>query len=119
MLSPDNQRIFTEFANQLDRITQMATQANPDCAALQGVFLTYQQQFQQQIMPLQPEGLAVEASQQLQRCQTEMNRLMRLLGNDVSFLRAARQTATQQQRQAQIRQRIEQLKGLCQLVLPA
>ena len=117
MLSSEDQRIFTEFAQQLDQIEQIATQANPDFIALQGSFLARQQQFQQQIMPLQSEGLTVETTQQLQRCQTEMNRLMRLLGTDVSFLRAARQSTTQQQRQAQIRQRIEQLKGLCQLVL--
>ncbi|MEO0759171.1 MAG: heterocyst frequency control protein PatD [Cyanobacteria bacterium J06648_16] len=45
---------------------------------------------------------------------TEMNRHLRLLAVDATFLRTARQAATQQQRQAQIDNRLQQLAGFAE-----
>jgi signal recognition particle subunit SEC65 len=41
--------------------------------------------------------------------QTEMNRALRLLGIDVTFLQSAQNPMTVQKRQAQMRQRLRQL----------
>lgn len=48
---------------------------------------------------------------------TEMHRHMRLLSVEISFVQAARQGNTRQQRLAQIEQRLEELQGFTQALL--
>ena len=48
---------------------------------------------------------------------TEMNRHLRLLSVDTSFLQAAKQPATRQQRLSQIQGRLQQLLGFTQALL--
>ncbi|MEM6591491.1 MAG: heterocyst frequency control protein PatD [Cyanobacteria bacterium P01_C01_bin.73] len=117
MLLAEAQQIFEAFSTAIESVGQQAKAANPDAAELRSHFLSCQQQFQRQILSLDPSELGTESAQEIQRCQTEMNRLMRLLGTDISFLQTARQSTTRQQRQAQICQRIEQLQNFCQGIL--
>ncbi|NEQ31692.1 MAG: heterocyst frequency control protein PatD [Leptolyngbya sp. SIO4C5] len=117
MLSPASQQVLTHFHSELRQFAAQVTQPNPDAQTLQIHFLRLQQDFQQQILPLADRHLTAAAQTQLQAYQTEMNRLMRLLAVDISFLQAARQSAKQQQRQAQIQQRLMSLNQFCEALL--
>ncbi|MFE4107378.1 heterocyst frequency control protein PatD [Almyronema epifaneia] len=117
MLSPDSQQMLSRFQAERQQLEAQVTQANPDTQQLQVNFLKLQQRFQQQILPLRDNSLSVAAQTQLQAYQTEMNRLMRLLAVDISFLQTVRQSIKQQQRQAQIQQRLGSLGQFCEALL--
>ncbi|HSM80742.1 MAG TPA: heterocyst frequency control protein PatD [Nodosilinea sp.] len=94
--------------SHLHRLSELARLANPDGHQLQAEFLAAQQHFQHQVMPLAepyPSG---------QPMLTEMNRTLRLLAMDVTFLLAARQPTTAQQRQRQMGDKLTQLLGFCE-----
>ncbi|OLP20208.1 hypothetical protein BST81_01895 [Leptolyngbya sp. 'hensonii'] len=115
MLPPLYHESYREFQRLLTGLQDQVVQANPDRVRLQAEFLKVQQFFQLQILTLNPGDGAI--SQRLQALQTETNKQLRLLAVDISFLQAARQPATTQQRQAQIRDRLTTLAGYCEVVL--
>ncbi|NJL87784.1 MAG: heterocyst frequency control protein PatD [Leptolyngbyaceae cyanobacterium SM1_1_3] len=117
MLLPEHQQILTHFQAELQQLIAQTAQSNPEFQQLQASFLQLQQRFQQQILLLPDDALRAEEQTQLQAYQTEMNRLMRLLAVDISFLQTARQSVKQQQRQAQIQQRLSGLLQFCQALL--
>ena len=117
MLPANYQQIFQTFRIKLKKLQQTITQANPETTLLESHFLAVQQCFQHQIMPLEETALETADQSRLHAYRTEMNKQMRLLGMDVTFLKAARQPATTQQRQAQIRDRIARLIDYCKAVL--
>ncbi|TVP69824.1 MAG: hypothetical protein EA342_02715 [Leptolyngbya sp. LCM1.Bin17] len=96
---------------QLNQLRSVGQQANPDSQLLQQRFLEAQQQFQTQVLPL---GDRADAAPNLQPILTEMNRTFRLLGMDVAFLQAARQSVTAQQRQQQLGDKLQRLLDFCQ-----
>ncbi|NER08174.1 MAG: heterocyst frequency control protein PatD [Okeania sp. SIO3C4] len=55
----------------------------------------------------------------VQSAQTEVNRLMRLLGTDVTFLRSAKQADTQSKRLGQVSDRLSRLLEFCDGLLAA
>jgi hypothetical protein len=117
MLSGLFHEFYQEFYHALQQLQAIATQAHPDRPALQAAFLEAQQLFQLRIMALDLEGLPVTAQSQVQSYQTEINKQLRLLGMDVMFLQAARQSTTAQQRQAQMIDRIKTLLRYCDALL--
>lgn len=102
---------FERLRQQVAGLQQQIQQANPEPTAVRSQFLALQQQFQQEVMAL---DLADEPqAAQILPQQIEINKQMRLLGVDVSFLQAARQSHTAQQRQSQILQRLQQILAYC------
>lgn len=93
------------FQTYLSVLITLCQGTNPDARELQGRFLTVQQWFQQQILPL-----ATDSHPALQPLITEMNRTLRLVAMDVAFLQTARQPITRQQRQRQMLTKLAQIE---------
>lgn len=93
------------FQAYLSVLIALCQGINPDVRELQGRFLTVQQWFQQQILPL-----ATDSHPALQPLITEMNRTLRLVAMDVAFLQTARQPITRQQRQRQMLTKLAQIE---------
>ncbi len=73
--------------------------------------------FQTNVLSLNYEELTPDLHYQVQSCQTEMHKQLRLLAMDVLFLQSARQVATVQQRQQQIGDRLLTLINYCDVLL--
>ena len=118
MLPEAHRQIYQEFLRSLEQLQGMATQAKPDPAALIALFQTVQQFFQGQILGLSWENDPdASLEQRVQSYQIEMNKQLKLMGTDVMFLQAARQSSTAQQRQVQISDRLNLLIGYCNVLL--
>jgi Zn-dependent oligopeptidase len=100
-----------KLQQQLQHLQGEGQRANPSSSSLQQAFLMAQQTFQNQIMPLAASPPVGELS--IQPILTEMNRTFRLLAMDVAFMQTVRNSATTQQRQRQMKTKIEQLLGFC------
>lgn len=116
MLSSRYRPLYEELQQRFGQLQALVTQSHPDTGALKAEFLTVQQFFQLQILSLEHPNEEPVASR-IQSLHTEINKQLRLLGVDVSFLQAARQPTTQQQRQAQMRDRLTILMGYCEGLL--
>ncbi|HEY9888107.1 MAG TPA: heterocyst frequency control protein PatD [Candidatus Obscuribacterales bacterium] len=104
--TPSAVELVEGLVGALAAVQAIATQPHVDGRSLQAAFLTAQQLFQQQLLPT----LAMTTTPDvLVTYQTEINRALRLLGIDVSFLQAAHNPTTRHQRQAQMRQRLDTL----------
>ncbi len=90
-------------------LRDLCQRSNPDPRELQGTFVTIQQIFQQQVLPLGGEDASENTA--LQPLLTEINRTLRLMAMDIAFLQTARQPITQQQRQRQMLAKMEQLEA--------
>ncbi|GAB4370565.1 MAG: hypothetical protein Kow00121_11380 [Elainellaceae cyanobacterium] len=102
----------------LERLQVLFERSDSAGSERRQAFQEAQQAFQQ-ILALDLEGLEPAMAMKLQSYQTEINRLLRLLGMDVMFLQAARQSATNSQRQQQMGDRLGQLRQFCEAVLEA
>lgn len=98
--------LLDELVTVLEEVTLMARQANVDGRSLQQQFLQAQQLYQQRVLPTLT-ALPSEAA--TLSYQTEISRTLRLLGIDVTFLQAAKNTLTIQKRQQQMQQRLTTL----------
>ena len=108
---------YQEFSQALESLQPTATPANLDRIALRQRFEQVQQLFHQQILCLDTDELDPADIPRVQSYLTEINKQMRLLGMDLTFLQAARQPATQKERLVQIGSRIQTLIGYCKAVL--
>jgi hypothetical protein len=118
MLPEAHRQIYQEFLRSLEQLQGMATQAKPEPAALIALFQKVQQFFQGQILSLSWENHPdPKMEQRVQSYQIEMNKQLKLMGTDVMFLQAARQSSTAQQRQVQISDRLNLLIGYCNVLL--
>lgn len=105
------QQIVSAMETDLTGLQQAVTQSNPNPRTIQQLFLKTQQRFQSQLLPTASADGGQQV--QIQPILTEMNRTLRLLGMDVAFLQAARQSTKVQQRQKQMCDRITQLQNFC------
>jgi hypothetical protein len=117
MLPPIYRQILQEFSHRLVYLQQSTTDVNPDKAAVGQNFEQARQLFAQKILSWDSDTLDPAIVSPVQSFLTETNRQLRLLGVDITFLAAARQRATQQQRLIQIQSRIETLISYCQAIL--
>jgi hypothetical protein len=117
MLPPTYQEHCQTFRQALQGLRTQATVAQPDGLMLQSAFLEAQQFFQRQLINFDFEELPPADEVRVRSLHTEISKYLRLLGMDVTFLQAARQTVTTQQRQAQIRDRVERLLQYCDWLL--
>jgi translation initiation factor IF-2 len=120
MLPEEYCQRYQEFQQKLQQLSLQVGETPADQRELgsapQAVFQEIQQLFQQ-IIALDLEGLDPADVSKVQSYQTEINKQLRLLGMDVMFLRAARQSATAQQRQTQMGDRINLLVRYCDALL--
>lgn len=115
---PDTYRqSLTQVKTWALEVRSHLAQANPDARRLQSQFLTLQQGFQTQVLPLVGDELPPALQTDWVSGQTEINRQLRLMGMDVAWLQTARQAITVQQRQAQMCDRIDSILGFCQTLL--
>jgi hypothetical protein len=108
---------FETFQRSLQQIAAVAGQPNPDPRTLQAVFLEAQQFYQQRLATLDVEKFDGAIASKVQSIQTEINKELRLLGMDVTFMQSARQPATIQQRQRQLGDRVLRLMQYCDVLL--
>lgn len=84
---------------------------------LMPTFLNVKHLFQLQIVTLSSDELTPEMQNKVRSYQTEIHKQLRLLGTDLTFLQAARQTSTLEQRRTQIQERLTTLIGYCEVLL--
>lgn len=116
MLPNFYRQYYQEFQQALRLVQQTATATQVDAPQLQQNFRTAQQLFQQQILSLNLSDLAADEPR-VRSYQTEINKQLRLLEIDITFLQAARQPGTATSRQTQILQRVQNLLGYCDGIL--
>lgn len=120
MLPLTHRSLYLNFQQALVQLQQV--QKNPEGEpastqmALQMAFQTVQRSFQQ-LLHLNWEQLDPSLVAKVQSVQTEINRQFRLLGMDMMYLQASRQSTTATQRRQQVSDRIESLIQFCQVLL--
>ncbi len=113
MLPEVHQQRYRELQQKLEQLQQAIATDDGDRAALQPSVRDIQQFFQSQVMSLPMEEVDPSVVSRVQSFQTELHKQMRLLVTDAMFLASAKQSATVQQRQQQIRDRIEKSISFC------
>lgn len=114
MLPSTYRQHYQELKQTLEQLKASLSPANPAGADSTFDFIRVQR-FQQQAA--QTEALRPELESRVRSYQTEINKQLRLLGADFTFLKAARQAHTQQQRRTQIGDRLQVLIGYCDALL--
>ncbi len=111
------------YSQQYHLLRQRLEQLGQDLATIEGTVLKQEvaglhQWFQTDVLQGTPEdGLEPTLAQRLQAYNVEIDRQLRLLSMDSSFLIAARQAATQEQRRQQASDRLKTLLGYCDTLL--
>jgi predicted metalloenzyme YecM len=117
MLPPSDRPPYQEFKQVLEQLQVKVSQSSVDQSALKTALAQLQQLFQNQILSSGASSSDQPDNQRVQSYQVEINKQLRLLSMDLSFLQAARQAATVQQRQDQIRDRLTLLTTYCNALL--
>lgn len=117
MLPESHQQPYQVFRRAIAQLLAIATRSQIDGVALRTEFLQAQQLFQTQLMGLSGDGLTPAADSLVRSYLTEINKQLRLLGVDVMYLQAARQSMTTQKRQAQMGDRLRTLLRYCDTLL--
>lgn len=113
--------LYQQFRQQLEALILKVQTTNPEGRSLQAAFLELQQFFQQHLQPqlqaIDLDGSTNKTVNLIQSVHTEINKQLRLLGTDVMFFQAARQPMKRQQRQSQMRDRLQTLQTYCDGIL--
>ncbi|MBV8886153.1 MAG: heterocyst frequency control protein PatD [Chroococcidiopsidaceae cyanobacterium CP_BM_RX_35] len=117
MLPEIHRQRYLELKQVLEQMQQTVAMPLLELPRIQKNLLYLQQFFQQIIVSLNINDLEPADEARVQSYQTEMSKQLHLLGMDVVFLQAARQSETIQQRQTQIRDRLQTLIGYCEALL--
>ncbi|AFY64998.1 heterocyst frequency control protein PatD [Geitlerinema sp. PCC 7407] len=118
-LPPSHRDRYQQWQDLLTACRTIVQGPERDGPALRAQLLQVQQFFQEQVGPLDLAELDGAIAPRVQAVRTEMQKELRLLAMDGMFLQAARQSATQQQRQKQLGDRLEKLAGYCQVLVEA
>ena len=119
MLPLQHDRVYRELLNALLELQNLTTATDLEPSSLEKQYALVKEIFQTRALTLTEEGLDSVLVPRWQSVQTEINRAVRLLQNDIIFLRSARQPATRQTRLKTLCDRLEQLIGYCQVLLQA
>ncbi|MUL35982.1 heterocyst frequency control protein PatD [Gloeocapsopsis dulcis] len=117
MLSNFHYQSYQEFAAILGQLQTNANSPQLDVVKLREVFQQAQRLFGQQIITLDLSDLAPSAASRVRSYHTELDKQLKLLGMDITFLQAARQPATVIARKEQICTRIQTLINYCNILL--
>ncbi|MBW4522985.1 MAG: heterocyst frequency control protein PatD [Scytolyngbya sp. HA4215-MV1] len=102
-----------EFRQAVEKLTTIAAQLNSDKEALKAGIQELQKFFKQELTAPDGNGPALESVPQVRALWVEIDKQLRLLGMDLTFLKAARQSTTASQRQEQISDRLNLLLRYC------
>lgn len=116
MLPNLHHQSYQEFKQVLEQLQKTAA-FKADTSGLRQSCLEAQRFFQQQIVSLDAGELEPVDEPRVRSLQTEMSKQLQLLGMDVTFLQAARQPATAQQRLKSVGDRIQTLISYCDTLL--
>lgn len=111
------QHDYETFRQTLRQVQQMTVSPDANSTLLRSEVTALQQYFHDQLLRLPIDTLSSATQQWVQSYQVEMDKQLRLLGMDVLFLQAARQTATALQRQQQVCDRLGTLQRYCEALL--
>jgi hypothetical protein len=117
MLPDDRQQRYRELRKYLEELHCQVGIDRSDGVSLRESVDRTQEFFQSQVLSLTLEGLDRTDLYRTQSYNTELHKQLRLLATDVLFLGSARQAATVQQRQGQIRDRLTILLRYCDILL--
>jgi len=115
MLPPAYQQHYQELRQTLKQLSVSVAEAEQASAGSTPDLLRIQH-FQRQLV-LNSQELLPEQASRMRSYQTEINKQLRLLGTDLTFLKAAQQANTQQQRRRQVSDRLQVLIGYCNALL--
>lgn len=107
---------YQKFHQALEQLQQTMAK-NQDFNLLRQDFAQLQQIFQGEIASLSNDDLNSISVSRLQSYLTEIDKQLRLLAIDMTFLQAALKPATAQTRLAQISSRLHTLSSYCQAIL--
>lgn len=116
ILPEASRALYLDFRQTLVQLQQAQEYPEGKGSDIQTAFQAVQRSFQQ-LLNLDWESLDPTLVARVQSVQTEINRQFRLLGMDMTFLRAARQSTTETQRREQVSDRIASLIQFCQVLL--
>ena len=119
MLPLQHDRVYRELLNALLELENLTTATDLEPSSLEKQYALVKEIFQTRALTLTEEVLDPALVPRWQSVQTEINRAVRLLQNDIIFWRSARQPATRQTRLKTLCDRLEQLIGYCQVLLQA
>lgn len=112
MLTKETRHAIANFRRSLETLQGTLTSERPEIEPANRAFGEVQEQFKTRIAQLgDRESDDPRRLSQLQSYITETHKQMRLLGLDLRFLQASRQSATARDRLAQVRDRISILIG--------
>lgn len=115
MLPPVYRQPYDQLKQLLERLKiQIPTIAASD---LMTHTIEIQQFFQQHILSVSLDELSAADAYQVHSYQVEINKQLRLLNIDLTFLKAARSPATVAQRQQQLSDRLNILVSYCDALL--
>ncbi len=100
------ERPWTEFKQVLEQLQGAIGSPTTDLAQLRTMVAKLQQVFQDHIATLSGDQADEPEASRLKSLQVEIDKQLRLLGLDINFLQAARQSATAQQRRSQMGDRL-------------
>lgn len=116
MLFPGASPPYLALKLALERLNAELADAEVNPTALKTTFLEFQQYFQSQLLDATGEESSGVA-EPIRSYTVEIDKQLRLLGIDLTFLQVARKSGTQEQRQQQIRDRLSLLLTYCDAVL--
>jgi hypothetical protein len=101
--------LYPPFQTLLHTLRSHSVQSHPDAPTLQEVLLEVQHYMQTTLLAIAPPDLDPALQAKLISYQTEISKELRLVGTDILFVQAAREPMKRQQRQAQLRDRLDRL----------
>lgn len=117
MLPPSHFQIYREFQHDLEAVKDVLSQDTVDRSLLKSSVAKLQDFFQNQILTLDLGSLNEPLAQQIQSFQVEINKQLKLLSLDGTFLQAAKQPTTAIQRIQQASDRLTLLNRYCDALL--
>ncbi|HEY9616637.1 MAG TPA: heterocyst frequency control protein PatD [Microcoleaceae cyanobacterium] len=119
MLPLSHQTVYRSLQKQIEALQTTISNSPIEVTTFKAAITELQTGFQTEIVPRSIADLDPQLAQRVQSVHVEIDKQLRLLGMDVMFLQAARQVTTIEQRQQQIRDRVNLLLRYCDALLGA
>jgi hypothetical protein len=103
---------YSEFRQQCETLLQ-----ETDLRTIKSSTGSLQQNFQTKIAPLNLEEIDPTLESRVRSLHVELDKQLRLLNMDATFLQTAKQAETIQQRLGQVRDRLTTMIGYCKILL--
>lgn len=118
MLPTRHRQVCQSLLDALHQLRDTADRAEEvEPAALAAELQSIHSRWQETVLPLPDDDLDAAIASRWLSVRTEVHRNLRLLQTEVTFLQAARQSATASQRLSTIRDRLQQTISLLEILL--